>query len=91
MAKAKAVDVAVIEKARKALVKAAPKEPAALPVALALEKLKPEIEAAIGKGYSRAEVAAMLAEVGVEVKEYQIKALFKQARKPKAEAAGEAQ
>ena len=77
MAKPKAVTVGVIEKARKALEKVPPKEPDSKPVAEALQELKPTIEAAIAKGYSRAEVVQMLVGQGLEVKDYHLKALLK--------------
>ena len=80
MAKAKEVNVSVIEKARRALDKVPPKQPDTKPVADALEELKPTIEAAIAKGYTRAEVADLLKEHGLEVKDYHLKALLKKQR-----------
>ena len=80
MAKAKTFNVSVIEKARRALEKAATKEPDTKTVSDALEELKPTIEAALAKGYSRVEIAELLTGQGMDVKEYQIKTLFKKQR-----------
>ena len=80
MAMKKEIDISVIEKVKKHFEKLPKKDPATKTVAEALEELKPVIELAIERGYTREEVLAMAAEKGLEVKEYQLKALFK---KPK--------
>lgn len=80
MAVKKEVDISIIEKAKKHFEKLPEKEPATKTVADALEDLKPSIEAAMARGYTQDEVIALLAEKGLEVKSYQLKALF---RKPK--------
>lgn len=80
MAVKKEVDISIIEKAMKHLEKLPKKEPATKTVADALVDLKPYIVAAMNQGYTQNEVIALLAEKGLEVKPYQLKALF---RKPK--------
>jgi predicted Zn-dependent peptidase len=80
MAVKKEVDISIIEKAKKHFEKLPKKEPATKTVADALVELKPTIETAMERGYTQEEVLAMLAEKGLEVKAYQLKALF---RKPK--------
>lgn len=81
MAVKKEVEIAVIEKVKKHLEKAPKKEPTTKPLMTALEELKPTIEAAIERGYSRDEVVGLLAEKGLEIKPYQLKALFKKPKK----------
>ena len=83
MAIKKEIDISVIEKVKKHFEKLPKKDPATKTVAEALEELKPVIELAIERGYTREEVLAMAAEKGLEVKEYQLKALFKKFKKPK--------
>lgn len=80
MAVKKEVDISVIEKAKKHFEKLPRKEPETMPLMEALEELKPTIEAAMERGYSRDEVLAMLAEKGLDVKAYQLKALFKKSK-----------
>lgn len=80
MAIKKEIDIAVIEKVKKHFEKLPKKDPATKTVKEALEELKPVIEAAIERGYTREEVLAMAAEKGLEAKEYQLKALFKKAK-----------
>ena len=80
MAKAKEVEVAAIERAKKHLEKMTKKEPNTKTLVEALDELKPLIVETIGKGYSRDEVVAMLAEKGIEAKAYHLKKLLAKAK-----------
>jgi hypothetical protein len=80
MAVKKEIDVAVIEDIKLHLETAAHKETATRTIMDALHELKPSIETALCRGYSRDDVIKMLAEKGLEVKAYQLKALFKKVR-----------
>jgi hypothetical protein len=79
---AKEITVKVAEKMRGKLINLPEKTPAAMPVMATLEGMKAEIEAALARGYSRAEIVALLNSQGpeIEIKEYQIKNLFKKPR-----------
>ena len=76
MAVKKEVSIETIEKAKKALASLPAKEPAKKVLELALEELKPSIEALLDRGYTRPEVVDALIKQGVPVKLYHIKNLF---------------
>ena len=77
MATKKEIDTQTIEKLKKHLEKLPKKESETKTIAEALEELKPTFESAIQRGYSREEILAMAAEKGLEIKAYQLRALFK--------------
>lgn len=81
MAVKKEVTIEVIEKAKKAFAALPTKAPATKPVALALEELKPTLEDAIQKGYTRDDVIQLLAKQGIAAKAYHLKSLFAAKRK----------
>jgi DNA-binding transcriptional regulator YhcF (GntR family) len=80
MAIKKEIEISTIEKFKKHLEKLPKKELATKPIGEALEELKPTIEDAINLGYTREEILAMAAKNGIELKEYQLKQLFKKAK-----------
>lgn len=81
MAIKKVVEISAIAAAKKFLEKAPAKEPSTLPLMKALERLKPEIEAALKRGYSREEVIKLMADKGLVIKESNLKALFRKPQK----------
>lgn len=76
MAVKKEVEIDVIEKARKKLSGLHEKQSPTKPVGDALEELKPLIEEAVKKNYSRQEIVDLLGEQGFPVKLYHIKKLL---------------
>ncbi|MET2529927.1 hypothetical protein [Ralstonia pseudosolanacearum] len=80
MAKKKMVSIDAIEQAKKWLAELPPKPAQEKGIDAALEELKPQIQALLKKGYSRSDVHEHLSEVGVQAKEYQLKALLSKKR-----------
>lgn len=77
MAVKKEVAIEVIEKAKKALAGLPGKQPAKKELEVALQDLKPEIEALLEeKGYTRQEVVDQLVKQGIPAKLYLLKRLF---------------
>ena len=80
MAIKKEITNETIEEVKKLLKKLPKKETASKTITEALDALKPAIQAAIDHGYSRAEIIALAAEKGLEVKGYQLTSLLKKSR-----------
>lgn len=76
MAAKKSVTIEAIKKAEKMLSSLPPREPEKKMLDVALEGLKPQIEAALEKGYSQAELVELLGKQGVPVKAYHLRALL---------------
>lgn len=77
------VAVEVVEKAKKALAALPDKQPAKKEVLVALNDLKPEIEALVKKGYTRQEIVDQLVKQGIPVKLYHLKDVLSKKRAPK--------
>lgn len=82
MAAKKEVAIEVIEKAKKTLSALSAKEPAKKLLDEALLELKPQILAALDKGYSREDLVELLGKQGVPVKAYHLKSLLIVKRSP---------
>lgn len=82
MAAKKEVATEVIEKAKKTLSALPAKEPAKKVLDEALLELKPQIQAALEKGYSREDLVELLGKQGVPVKAYHLKSLLTVKRAP---------
>ncbi|WP_296649899.1 hypothetical protein [Paraburkholderia sp.] len=80
MAKKRTVSIDAIEQAKKGLSELPPKPAQEKGVDAALEDLKPQIQALLKKGYSRVDVCEHLSELGIQAKEYQLKALLSKKR-----------
>ncbi len=76
MAVKKEVTFEAIEKAKKTLLALPEKEPAKKFLDDALLELKPQIEAALERGYSKTEIIDVLAKQGVPVKQFHLKNLL---------------
>ncbi len=87
MAAKKEVATEVIEKAKKTLSALPAKEPAKKVLDEALLELKPQILAALDKGYTREDLVELLGKQGVPVKAYHLKSLLTVKRAPEAPAA----
>ncbi|MEQ6351237.1 hypothetical protein [Ralstonia pseudosolanacearum] len=85
MARKKTVSIDAIEQAKKELAELPPKPAQEKGIDAALEELKPQIQALLKKGYSRADVIRHLSELGIQTKEYQLKALLSKKRVSKKE------
>lgn len=85
MAVKKEVSIEVLKKAEKMLAALPVKEPEKKQLDEALEEMKPQLEAALGKGYSRADLVELLGKQGLEVREYQLKLLLATPRATKTE------
>jgi hypothetical protein len=81
----KEVQIDALKKASKMLSSLPIKEPATKTLELALEELKPELEAALEKGYSQSDLVDLLDKQGVPVKAYQLKSLLAATRAAKTE------
>lgn len=79
-AKRKQVEITALEVVKKHLSKMPEKKPDSIGINDALLELKPHIEEALSKGYSRDEIAAELCAKGIEVKPYQIKRILSKAK-----------
>lgn len=91
MAEKKEVSIDVIQKAKKSLFGLPEKVPASMQIEAALFELKPEIEAALARGYSKEEVLVLLEKQGVPVKAYHLKNLLVKKRASAALVASEAE
>ncbi len=76
MAEKKEVSIDVIQKAKKSLFGLPEKAPASMQIDAALLELKPEIEAALQRGYSKDEILVLLEKQGVPVRPYHLKNLL---------------
>lgn len=85
MAVKKEVSIEVLKKAEKMLAALPVKEPAKKLLDDVLDELKPQIESALKKGYSQAELVVMLSNQGVPIKAYRLKELLATARPEKQE------
>jgi len=72
----KKILVVNIEQAKKNLAKLSKKDHPSISVGDALEELKPFIQEAIDKNYTRDNVLQILAQCGIEIKPYRLKGLF---------------
>lgn len=82
MAVKKEVSIEAIEKAKKTLSALPAKEPAKKLLDEALLELKPQIEAALERGYSRDDLVDLLVKQGLPVKAYHLKSLLTVKRSP---------
>lgn len=87
MAAKKEVAIEIIEKAKKTLSALPAKERAKKVLDEALLELKPQIQAALEKGYSREDLVELLGKQGVPVKAYHLKSLLIVKRSPETPAA----
>lgn len=85
MAVKKEVAIETIEKAKKTLSALPEKAPAKKLLEDALLELKPQIDAALERGYSKAELVDLLSKQGVPVKAYHLKKLLTVKRSPGAQ------
>ena len=82
MAAKKEVSTEVIEKAKKTLSALPAKMPIKKVLDEALLELKPQIVAALEKGYSKADLVELLGKQGVPIKAYHLKSLLIVKRSP---------
>ena len=82
MAVKKEVSIEAIKKAERMLSALPAKEPEKKLISEALLELKPQIEAALTRGYSREDVVDLLTKQGLPVKVYHLKSLLTVKRVP---------
>lgn len=82
MAVKKEVSIESIDKAKKALTALPAKQPAKKMVDDALQELKPQIEAALARGYSKTELVELFGKQGLPIKAYHLKRLLTTKRTP---------
>jgi len=80
MARKRTVSIDTIEQAKKGLAELPPKSVQEKSMHAALEEMKPQIQALLKKGYSRADVCEHLSRFGIPAKEYQLQALLSKNR-----------
>ncbi|VVE44042.1 hypothetical protein PHO31112_04305 [Pandoraea horticolens] len=80
MARKRTVSLDIIEKAKIGLTRLPQKSVPEKSIDAALEEIKPQIQSLLKKGYSRADVCEHLLQLGIQTKEYQLKALLSRKR-----------
>lgn len=80
MTRKRTISINSLEQAKKKLAELPPKQAQEKSIDAALEEIKPQIQALLKKGYSKADVCEHLAKLGIPVKEYQMKALLSKRR-----------